>query len=762
MIGCTLGHYQILEPLGAGGMGEVYRARDERLEREVAIKVLPTEVADDPHRLARFELEAKALARLSHPNILTIHDFGREGEVSFAVTELLKGQTLREMLRGGALPWRRAVEIGAAIADGLAAAHAEGIVHRDLKPENVFVTSDGLVKVLDFGIAHLAQPEAPVSEATEAATLGVVTAAGTVLGTAGYMAPEQVRGQAVDHRTDIFSLGCVLYDMLSGTQAFGADTPADSLSAILTTEPAPLSEVQGELPQALVRGVQRCLEKRPEDRFQDARDLAFALREVLTAAEGPSVPGAEQEVFSKADTVADDFPSVAVLPFANLSAHPEQEYFCDGMAEEIINALAQVAGLRVVARTSSFAFKGQTADVREIGDKLDVGTVLEGSVRKAGDRLRITAQLVSATDGYHLWSERFDRRLEDVFEIQDEIALAIVERLEVELLGNERAAVIRRHTENLDAHNAYLAAVYEWNKMSPEGIARCQELFREAIDIDPEFAPPYARLADSYTSATWWTDLPPTAALEQALPLVKKALAIDPSLAHAHSVRGTIGWFFLRDREEGESSLRRAVELAPNDALAQTYLGLLLVMSRREAEASERARVALRLDPLSPAGSVWAGTILLLAGHPDEGLEVIERQVGMTPHFWMPRYWLSYGLARTERIEEARAEAERALELSGDSSLMLFHLASICYRLGEKESGDALFDRLSQRAHAGYVSPMFLCWLHLARGEPEAALHHAEQALAGNDPWASTHHAVCPTMVPPHPLVDDLFASVLS
>jgi TolB-like protein/tetratricopeptide (TPR) repeat protein len=710
-------------------------------------------VAQDADRLARFEREAKAVAKLDHPNILAIHNFGTEGGVTYAVTELLDGQDLRPSIPPSGMPWQKVVEIGAAIADGLAAAHGKGIVHRDLKPDNVFITSDGRVKILDFG---LAQVKEPIHEEAETATLTPAgTVAGTVMGTMGYMSPEQLRGETADARSDIFALGCVLYEMLSGQTAFLRGSTAETTAAILMEEPPPLPASDVAVSAQIERIARRCLEKSPEARFQSTRDLAFALRQVAST----QVPAPTSRGLQEADSEAK--PSIAVLPFGNLSADPEQEYFCDGMAEEIINALAHLDGLRVVARTSSFAFKDKHQDIREIGDALDVQTLLEGSVRKAGDRLRITAQLINVADGYHLWSESFDRKLMDVFAIQDEIALAIVEKLEVKLLGGERASVVKRHTDNLEAHNAYLVGLFEWNKMSPEGFVRCQELFQEAIDLDPDFAPAYARLADSFTSVTWWSDQPPAEALAQALPLVEKALALDPDLSHAHSVLGQWNSFFERDWAAGERSLRRAVELAPNDALAQTYLALVLVMAGRGTEASERARMALRLDPFSPTNTVWAGVVLLLSGNVDEGLSVIERQVATTPHLWMSRYWLSVGLALGGCFAEARVAAEKALELSGGSSLTLYHLASICYRLGEKQAGDALFARLQQRAEAGYVAPMFLTWVHLARGEPEAALRCAREALTAKDPWVSPHRVMCPAIVPADPLVDELLAGAL-
>jgi serine/threonine protein kinase/tetratricopeptide (TPR) repeat protein len=748
--GIKLGPYEILSLLGAGGMGEVYRAKDTRLGREVAVKVLPAEFAADPERLRRFEQEARAAAALNHSNILVLHDLGSaipphapglprpqgglaltaetDEAVHYIVTELLEGETLRDRLRGGAIPQARAVDMGVQIAQGLAAAHEKGIIHRDLKPENLFITRDGRIKILDFGLARL-RPEGSLQEEgrSQAVTADIATREGTILGTLGYMAPEQVLGQAVDHRADLFAFGCVLYEMLAGRRAFEGATATDVAAAILREDPQPLP---AGIPPALARLVKRCLEKHPQDRFSSAQDLAFTL-----AAFGQDTDDRARS--SRAGSpVRDDGPSIAVLPFANLSADPEQEYFCDGMAEEILNALAHVEALRVVARTSAFAFKGRTEDIRQIGRSLNVGAVLEGSVRKAGNQLRITAQLIDVSTGYHLWSERYDRRAEDVFAIQDEISLAIVDRLKVSLFAGERAAILHPRTNSLEAHEAYLKGLFEWNSMTPEGFARCQELYREAIRLDPQFAPPYAQLADSFTSVAWWADLPPSGAIAQALPLAEKALALDSGLAHAYSVRGHTRAFFLRDLTGGERDLRKAVELAPNSALSQTYLALLLATrGGRDEEAAARARIAVRLDPLSPPVNAWAGILLIFCDCKEEGLGILIKLAASTPNLWMPFYFLSVALAADGQMREAREASERALDLSQASSLTITQAAVLAYEMDDHRRGDELVARLEQRAQSRYVPPAHLARIHLVRGEADEALSLFRKALEAKDPW---------------------------
>jgi serine/threonine-protein kinase len=508
------------------------------------------------------------------------------------------------------------------------------------------------------------------------------------------------------------------------------------LTESVTGLPAPLSGI-----------VERCLEKNPQQRFQSARDLAFALQS-LPATAAPSLEDKSRG--------ADDRPSVAVLPFANLSADPEQEFFCDGMAEEIINALAQVQGLRVVARTSAFSFKGKQVDIREIGSRLDVGAIVEGSVRKAGERLRITAQLIDVRDGSHLWSERFDRHLEDVFEIQDEIALAVVEKLEVKLLGKERAAVVKRPTADLDAYEAYLKAWYHWNELTPEGYLRSRECFEEAIRIDPDFVGAYVGLSIWYLSQSWWAELSTEDAMAAAMPLGERALRLDDSSPEAHLFLANAR-FFERKWAMSEKSFLKAVELAPNAAEVHGGYAALLLVRRRFDEALAEVRLAQKLDPLSPTWNTWTCSWIALAGKREEGTVALESVAAKHPNHWLPHHFLSVLYALASRLEEAKAEGERAVELSGGISATVTQLACLCYQLNDMTRANELFDKLRQRARASYVPPTFLAWIHLARGETDDALELLQEAARGKDPWLNFHRFQSPA---PH-LEDPRFDSLL-
>jgi len=532
-VGTQIGPYKIISLLGHGGMGEVYRARDVRLNRDVAVKVLPKEFASDAWRLRRFEKETKALAALNHPNVLTIHDVGvHEGE-PYLVSELLRGRTLREELGGedsAALPLRKAVEYGMQIAQGLAAAHAKGAVHRDLKPENIYVTPDGRVKILDFGLAKLRenrQPDSPQRGLPQGSTIVIeaddvinTTAPGMVMGTPGYMSPEQVRGDPVDQRTDIFAFGCVFYEMLTGLRAFPGNTPVESMNATLKEAPAELGTINPKLPLSLGRVVERCLEKEPDNRFQTANDLAFALeqagsREVGIPAQRVPQPASwkrptasvvaalivagciwvltesgwrskssENSSRGPSASLASSIKSVAVLPFVNMSADNENEYLSDGITEELLNSLTKVKGLRVPGRGSCFAFKGKTGQevLKEMGEKLRVNAVVEGSVRKAGNQLRIAAQLISVGDGFEMWSEEYDRDVTNIFVVQSDIAGRVASALQVQLGVEQTSALAKKPTENPEAYRLYLLGRYHFAKVTQMGWSNSLRYFNQALE----------------------------------------------------------------------------------------------------------------------------------------------------------------------------------------------------------------------------------------------------------------------------------------
>jgi len=629
-IGRTLGHYRIVEKIGEGGMGEVYRAHDERLDRAVAIKVLPEAVAGDSDRLRRFESEAKAVAHLDHPNILSIHDFGTEDGVAYAVMELLEGESLRELISKGSITTGKAVDYAKAIADGLAAAHEKGIIHRDLKPENVFLTKDSRVKILDFGLAKLKLPDADLTTETPTETLD--TSPGGLIGTVPYMAPEQVQGEPADQRSDIFALGVVLYEMLTGHRPFGGSTTVETAAAILKEDPEPISVAAPAVSPALGSVVLKCLEKRPKDRFSSAHDLSLTLGAIDTAA------SQDRSVISKrwphilavviAAAIAIFFvfppeglferlaeqpaeaapPRIVVLPFENLGS-PDDEYFADGISEEITSRLAAVSGVQVISRSSAMYYKDRHVSVSQIGEELNVGFVLEGTIRwdRTGEghgRVRITPELIRVADDSNLWSERYDRVLEDIFAVQSDIAEQVIAELQATLFEPEQRAIEARPTDNMEAYQAYLLGVqYRWASHNDRYQRLVVDMMERAVRLDPEFALAHAMLSEAHSRLYHMRYDFTSERLEMARASAERAMALHPGLPEGHRALGSYYYYGFRDYNRALEQFSIAVKNLRNDA---DLLSGIFAAYRRQGRWDEALEALGKLQRVDPQGYIAA------------------------------------------------------------------------------------------------------------------------------------------------------------
>ena len=704
----TLTHYRITAKLGEGGMGEVYRATDTKLGREVAIKVLPASFSRDAQSLARFEREAKALAALNHPHIAAIYGFDADQGTHFLVLELVEGETLSERLRRGALPVKEALTVARQIAEALQEAHEKGIIHRDLKPGNVKITPNGRVKVLDFGLAKMTAgiagipagvspgdalagkdagapgPDAPTLQAD-------TTQPGAVMGTPAYMSPEQGRGQEVDKRTDVWAFGCCLYECLSGRKPFQGKTAGDLMAEVLKSEPD-WSQIPAETPPAVVTLLRRCLEKESTRRLSSLGDIAITLDESTRGPSASSVPhtpqphipsnltpssigasakwlwpvaagflilligagvffwkrsGLERQVqagagagstnappVSAATPVAETNKSIAVLPFVNLSSDKENEYLSDGLTGEILDALAKVPGLRVPARTSSFVFKGKTDDIKKIGELLRVGTVLEGSVQKSGNQLRVTAQLINVADGYLLWSEKYDRPMTNIFAIQDDIARTIVAKLKLTLAGSAGLPRAKRGTENVEAYALYLKGRFHADKRTEPDLRQAITHFEAALNRQPDYALAYAGLSQAYGGLRYYAYVLPGSVTPQCRAAAAKALELDDTLAEAHVSLANLRFAVDRDWGAAEREFKRALELDPVNVDTHRSYAYLLAVTGRHPEAQAQANKAQQLDPLSVIAKTRGGYVSALAGDNDRALEAGRRAIAMAPDFF--------------------------------------------------------------------------------------------------------------------------------
>ena len=753
MIGKTISHYKIIEKLGEGGMGVVYKAEDTKLKRIVALKFLPPESTRDPEAKKRFLNEAQAASSLEDSNICTIHEIEEsDDEQMFIVMPCYEGKSLKEIIQHGLLKLEDAVSITLQIAQGLQSAHEKRIVHRDMKPANVMVTSKGQVKILDFGLAKLVGRTQ-------------FTKTGTTLGTVAYMSPEQAKGEIVDHRSDIWSLGVILYEMITGQLPFKGDYEQAVVYSILNEEPEPVTGLRTGVSLELERIINKTLAKDPKERYQGTADLMVDLKKVKSdkkelrqkVSKKPSrkilIPGslilvtilvvcayllftgtAKKE--PPKTEVINQLRKIAVLPFVNMSTDKDQEYFCDGISEELINRLAKISAFRVTARTSAFSFKGQNIDIPTIGKRLKVDIILEGSVRKEGNKLRITAQLIKVTDGFHLWSETYDRLMKDVFAIQDEISLSIVERLKVSLLKGENSKLKVRPTISLEAYNLYLKGRYYWNKRTKEAFQKGLEYFQLAIEKDPTYALAYAGIADCYNLLQVYAYLPPKEAFPKARAAAEKALEIDSSLAEAHTSLAWVRMSYDLDWSAGEKEFKRALELNPSYATGHHWYSIYLTAMGRHAESLVHIKRAQEVDPLSLMINIDLGTVLFYGHQDDLALEQYQKTLEMNKNFAVSYWRLAMIYAQKEMYNEAIAATQNIKEiLGGEDPLFLTTLGYIYSLSGKRDEAKKVLNELSGLSKHSYISSLRIALIYMGLGQDEQAFKWLEKAHEERDFW---------------------------
>lgn len=788
LAGRSFGPYEILSQLGAGGMGDVYLAQDGRLGRQVALKLLPSQFTSDADRLLRFQQEARAASALNHPNILTIHEIGQIDGHPFIATEFIDGVTLRERLTSTSMKLSEALEIAVQVAAALTAAHAANIVHRDIKPENIMIRDDGYVKVLDFGLAKLTDRPASTID-SEAATRALVkTNPGMVMGTVQYMSPEQARGLPVDERTDLWSLGVVLYEMAAGCVPFEGETTTDVILSVVEKEPPPLARYSREIPVELERIVNKALRKNRDERYRTVKDLALDLKSLkqelekfgvpsssgwltdpkTTQPEGatlntlPDTPithprsGAEyivSEIKSHKRRVllalatlvitiaavayflylpegSEVIDSIAVMPFVNVNANPDMEYLSDGITESLINSLSQVPRLRMIARSSVFRYKGKEIDPQTVGRELGVRAILLGRVTQRGDNLSISAELVDARNNSRIWGKQYSRKLSDVLQMQAEISREISDKLRLKLSGEEQKLVAKRYTENVEAYQLYLKGHFYLNKRNEESLKRGIDYFQQAIATDPHYALAYSGLADSYSTlgSVFVSAMLPREAMVNMKSVAQKALELDDTLAEAHTSLADAKFRGDWDWSGAEREFKRALELNPNYAEGhQLYAQYLVAMGRFEESIAEGKR-AQALDPVSPRASSQLGFNYYCARQYDHAIEECRQALDLDPNFLFAHWVLGLAYANKSMYEQAIAESRKAIEVSGHGPGAVGVLGYVYGASGRRDEAQQVLDELKELAKRRYVSPFSVAAIYARLGDKDAAFEWLEKA----------------------------------
>jgi eukaryotic-like serine/threonine-protein kinase len=762
MIGETVTHYRILDKIGEGGMGVVYRAEDTRLGRQVAVKFLSAKLAQDPLALERFQREARAASSLNHPNICALYDVGRHGDQPFLVMELLAGTTLRQRISGSPLPLDTLLDLASQIADALDAAHSVGIVHRDIKSSNIYVTDRGQVKILDFGLVKLLHPGEPAAGvATETTRVHAIqaTETGLTLGTLAYMSPEQARGEEIDNRSDLFSLGVVLYEMATGREPFAERTSVLTLDAILHLVPPAPSTINPRIPAELDRIIGKALEKDRELRYQTAAELRGDLKRlkreseptrlleaVSTSRAAPpprsrrrlAVAAAAVLVAALAVAISWDLlrgtssaslDSIAVLPFAAANSSGDINYLSDGITQSLINGLAQLPSLRVSAWGVVSRYKGQQGDPQKIGRDLKVKTVVTGSVATIGGQLVIEAGLMNVADGTQIWGSRYNRPAADLLTVQDDIASQILDKLRPQLSGADKQRVTKRYTDDPEAYQLYLHGRYLWNQGTIAGYQQAIEYFQQAIDRDPRYALAEAGLADSYLSlGSYWVE-----SLTEAKAAAERALEVDPNLSEAHVALGHIKLSLDWDWPAAEREFKRGIELDPRSPLAHTEYAMYLATRGNLSDAMAEVKKARDLDAGSPVVNTDLGWLLLFAGQRADAIAQFGKTLDFDPNSVWAHEGLGIAYSLEGRPDEAVAQLEQAVTLSQTNPLVLGQLGAAYARAGRSADARATLARLQTLAAREYVPSSAAAVIYAALGDPVHAIDQLEQAYTEHD-----------------------------